>query len=575
VSDEAGRRSHHRQEQSGSRLATESAAPWPETAGPPVNQADPPERLWGFDGLDDITDAPVADVAGGLVSLGFIAAALRRSRWLWCTTAVIGLLVGLGLVVKFPPRFQASTTILLANNPLVNSASAELDNQAIVQSRTVAGDALRKVGLPESGASSFTADYTATVVTNRVLLITVKAKSADLALREANALATAFLAFQASQAETQARLVDTSLQQETAQAQRNIDSISRQIKQLLAQPASPSRHTQLSTLSAQRTEAVSALVVLKQANSANQAATSVNIAQLVKGSQVLDPAVLLPQHGKSRLALYMGGGLIGGLVLGLAVVIIRALVSDRLRRRDDIACALGAPVKLSVGKVKLSRWRAGSRGLGAAQNVNIGRIATYLQRMLPSSSHGPASLAIVAVDDVRVPALCLASLALSRAQPGVQVVVVDLCSGSPVARLLGADHPGVQQVHVDDADLLVAIPEPDDVAPVGPLHPGSVGTEAAEHLAAACASADLLLTLATLDPSLGGDHLAGWAHDAVAIVTAGRSTTARIHAVGEMIRLAGMKLISAVLVGADKTDESLGELDPSVTVGSGSSLING
>jgi hypothetical protein len=28
--------------------------------------------------------------------------------------------------------------------------------------------------------------------------------------------------------------------------------------------------------------------------------------------------------------------------------------------------------------------------------------------------------------------------------------------------------------------------------------------------------------------------------------------------VGEMIRLAGMRLASAVLVGADKTDESLG-----------------
>jgi hypothetical protein len=42
----------------------------------------------------------------------------------------------------------------------------------------------------------------------------------------------------------------------------------------------------------------------------------------------------------------------------------------------------------------------------------------------------------------------------------------------------------------------------------------------------------------------------------------------RIHAVGELIRLAGVKLISAVLVDADKNDESLGELDPSVAVGS-------
>ncbi|HUK73238.1 MAG TPA: hypothetical protein VLW50_31570, partial [Streptosporangiaceae bacterium] len=44
----------------------------------------------------------------------------------------------------------------------------------------------------------------------------------------------------------------------------------------------------------------------------------------------------------------------------------------------------------------------------------------------------------------------------------------------------------------------------------------------------------------------------------VVVVTAGRSSSTRIHAVGEMIRLAGTPLVSAVLVGADKTDESLG-----------------
>ena len=67
-----------------------------------------------------------------------------------------------------------------------------------------------------------------------------------------------------------------------------------------------------------------------------------------------------------------------------------------------------------------------------------------------------------------------------------------------------------------------------------------------------------MLTLAPLDPSLGGEYLSGWAHGAVAIVTAGRSSAARIHAVGEMIRMAGTPLIAGVLIGADKTDESLG-----------------
>ena len=71
-------------------------------------------------------------------------------------------------------------------------------------------------------------------------------------------------------------------------------------------------------------------------------------------------------------------------------------------------------------------------------------------------------------------------------------------------------------------------------------------------------SADLLLTLVTLDPALGGDHLATWATNAVVVVSAGQSSAERIHGVGEMIRLAGMRLDSVVLLGADKSDESLG-----------------
>ena len=77
-------------------------------------------------------------------------------------------------------------------------------------------------------------------------------------------------------------------------------------------------------------------------------------------------------------------------------------------------------------------------------------------------------------------------------------------------------------------------------------------------LAAVYASADLLLTIATLDPANGAEHLATWTTDVVVVTTAGRSATPTLKSTGEMIRLAGMRLVSAVLVGADKADDSLG-----------------
>ena len=108
------------------------------------------------------------------------------------------------------------------------------------------------------------------------------------------------------------------------------------------------------------------------------------------------------------------------------------------------------------------------------------------------------------------------------------------------------------------ARLIAVVPDGDDITPTGPLPTRAQHAPASEALIAACASADLLVTLAALDPAFGGDHLATWATDAVAMVTAGQSSAVRVHAVGEMIRLAGTRLNSAVLIRADKRDESLG-----------------
>jgi hypothetical protein len=112
--------------------------------------------------------------------------------------------------------------------------------------------------------------------------------------------------------------------------------------------------------------------------------------------------------------------------------------------------------------------------------------------------------------------------------------------------------------------LLVAVPGRDDVAPVGPLRAGSsaaMDTPPDQAVVNATASADLLITLVTLDPALGGDHLSTWAAHAVAVVTAGQSSVEKVHSVGEMIRLGGTRLDSVVLIGADKNDESLGVVD--------------
>lgn len=515
-----------------------------------------PERLWAYDDYTELDDRSAESVTG-LTSLGFIRAALRRRAWLWCVMAVAGLVIGFGFAAALHRVYQASTTLLLT--PMSTSGEQPgtpiTNEQAIAQSHAVAGLALSKLGLKES-VSTFAASYTVADATDRVLVITTNAPSSSDAVSRANALATEVLLYRADLLETQQKLLFSVQDQQINQDKRNLTSITAQISQLSAQPTSPAHQTRLSSLAKEQSQATDALTALEQAVAVDQASIKVANDAVVQDSYVLNPASLISPHSRlKRLLEYGALGLIAGLVLGLGIIVIAALLSDRLRRRDDVAYALGAPVKLSVGRVRLGR----GHGLeAAAQSINVKRIIAYLGSAVRPGRRGPASLAVVPVDEVRVSALCLVSLAVSHAQQGSKVVVADLCDGSPAAELLGAADPGLQTVSLHGTQLVVAVPEPHDVAPAGPLQNTPGWGRAAEPLAAACRSADLVLTLAALDPSLGADHLAGWARGAVAVVTAGRSSAARIRAVSEMIRLGGVQLISAVLIGADKTDESLG-----------------
>jgi hypothetical protein len=400
----------------------------------------------------------------------------------------------------------------------------------------------------------------------------------------AGALAAAFLQFRAQQAQSDEQHVLAALQQQVTQAKQHIKSLSAEVARLKALPLA--QQGKLPSVQAQLSQATSQLPALQQTVTGNQVSARMSTAQMVRGSAVLDAAAPIA-HSRFKLpALYAVGGLLAGLVLGVGFVIVRELVSDRLRRRDDVAHALGAPVRLSVGAVRVGGL-LGGRGLAAADNGGVRRIVAHLRGVVPLRSGRVAALAVVAVDGVDVAALSLVSLAVSVAAEGKRVVLADLCRSAPAAALVGArGRRGIGAVSVRGTQLIVAVPGLDDGLPAGPLRGGSSWQQSSRELpggsddevpagslrrgslpgsprpsrelVAACESADLLLTLAQLDPSIGGDHLATWASDAVVMVTAGQSSWTKIHAVGEMIRLAGVRLASAVLVGADKTDESLG-----------------
>jgi capsular polysaccharide biosynthesis protein len=522
---------------------------------------DLPNRFWGLNEFLPDGEPAAVESAVGLVSLGFLFAALKRRRRLWVTLALLGALIGCALYVKSPPGYQASTSILLTTGPYENILTAAANNQEMAQSLSVAEAAEQQLGLTET-PSKFSKSYLVTAPTERVVIITASAKSSAQAVRNASAVATAFLQFRAQEMQSEQKLVLASLNQQLSQAQQKLSSINAEISQESAQPASAAQQSRLTTLRAQATQAENSVYEVRQSVTNDQGTDGSATTAAVKGSVELDASTLLPSSRVKKLILNVALGLILGGVLGMAIVVIQALVSDKLRRRDDVAQALGSPVTLSVGPVK--RKRGLSRpGSSAARGAEIQRIAAHLRRAVPGSSKGPAALAVVPVDDVQIPAASLVSMVVSLAGEGKRVVVADLCAKAPAARLLGATGPGVRQVSANGASLVVAVAEPNDLTPVGPLQSvlaPAQRTSFTDAVAEACASADVLVTLITMDPAIGSEHLATWATEAAPVVTAGVSSWTKIHAVGELVRLSGIRLASAVLVGSDKGDETLGTM---------------
>jgi capsular polysaccharide biosynthesis protein len=517
-----------------------------------------PDRLGAYDGFA-ASENRSADFVPGLVSLGFIKAAVRRSARFLFIMAIVGLLGGFGYYVKSPPSYQASASVLLTLSPYENNLTASLDNQVLAKTPAVAELAVQKLGLQES-ASRFLKTYTAASDIDRLLTITASAPSPNQAVLYASTVGNAFLKFRADQLREQNNLTLQSLEGQLNQAKQRVNSVNAQLSLLQSQPTSPTQESQISKLRGEQTSATAALGPIQTAIAGNQTTTGAEVTAALDNSKVLS-VTPLPYSKKKKLITYGALGLIGGLALGLTIVVVRALMSDRLRRRDDIAYALDTPVKLSVSTLGARRTLMPRPGRAAKRDLDMQRVIAHLHSAVPRSTQVPASLAIVAVDNGPVVAQAVAALATSYASQGAQVIAADLSSGAYLAHLSGVKGPGVQTVSRDGVNFMMAVPDRDDPVPVGPLPSVTSPTgpgQAGRSLIASGVSADLLLTLVTLDPALGGEHLATWAANAVVVVSAGQSPAERIHGVGEMVRLAGTRLVSVVLIGADKRDESLG-----------------
>jgi capsular polysaccharide biosynthesis protein len=515
------------------------------------------DRLAAFDGDAAFDDRDSSAGSGpGLVSVGFLRSALRRRVRFWGALALVGLIIGLG--VWKPPKYTASTTVVLVDKSQSDPTSAITTDISLAQSAPVAAAVVSQLGLQQT-PTSFLHTYSVAQVTTQILSITASGPSSSTAVQRASAIAAQYLAYRAKYERAVQQQADTVLQQQVTQAQQQLDSITAKLTQ--AQTSGDA--AEIKDLQAQQSAASNNLGSVKQFVSATVVSTRATTQQQIAGSQVVSPATANGRSVKKTLAIYGLGGLLAGMAIGMAIVIIGAITSDRLRRRDDIAYAIDAPVRLSVGALRSGRLPHLRRRAARKRKRDMERVVRHLRSAVPGRSMGASGLAVIAVNDAPTVARAIVALAIAESKQQLRIVLADLSAGTPAARRLGVKGPGVTTVTVEGVPIVVAVPARGEIAPIGPLPAGAAASgpgEVNQQFEDAFSGADLILSLVTLDPTVGGDYLATWAAKAVAVVTAGRSTATRIRAAGEMVRLSGTHLDSVVVVDADRADESLGAL---------------
>ncbi|TCN42787.1 capsular polysaccharide biosynthesis protein [Kribbella orskensis] len=511
------------------------------------------DQVWDDD--DDLfaDERSSAFPPDSLVTFRFLRDAIRRHLRIPLVLAVVGLALGLAMPTLLPAADFSSARILLTHRDGDDPARAMATDVSLVTTHTVALRVIDRLKLPET-PDDLLKQYTATALTDRVLEIKVGAETSDEATRIATVIAQTYLTFRKQQIAQQ----EVPLRRDLVTAMAAATDAQAAVRAAGGDPDDPDLNSpEMATLGVANDRVK---YIQQQIIDQEVAASRMN------SSRLLDEAAPVPVSAKRTLAISVVSGLMAGLFIGLGFVVVRALLSDKLWKRRDIAKSLGARIRLSTGRPPRMRWWPFPAYLSKSQQQHpeIRLMVQHLDQHIYWGKVPTPALAVVSVDDVPACALAVASLALSVAREGKHVLVADLTGTGHLAATLGVKTTGTHESLFSEPGtrLDVYLPESDGGPVEGcylrlgdnnrPTESGNISLDAAWDVA------DLVLTLATLTPALGADHLATWASRTAVVVTSGRSTATKIHATGEMLRLAGLQIDTAIVLRADRTDEGVG-----------------
>jgi capsular polysaccharide biosynthesis protein len=540
----------------------------------------------------DDSDAELTGSAPPLLATGrALAEAVLRTWRIWVGAALVGAVLAVGAVLVLPRPAEASATLLMVS-PNAGDEGAMTTDISLLMTRRVAQEVVTELRLKES-PEAVLSTVSATPMSDQILTVTVGGPSEAAAVARARSIVKHYLEFRATQLRTITDGLVTGYDARLKALRAQVDQLTQEYGRIST--AARVNQVRLNDVITARTTLSSQITDIQQ--SIEDASLQTDAA--VSSTHVIDEPVAVHHGSRRQVVLFAASGALLGAAMALAAVMFSALTTDRLRRRRDVASALGVPVRVGVGRV-LPRSRAHAteeaatawvarrlrghpvRWTAQRRRRNLEALALGLQAALgprfrtappvrgaagghrpPAPGCRPTTLAIAAVDRADTCAVVVRSLAERLAHSDVRVLLVDLTTSGALA---GTDVTGLIEGRVDwwstpavfrpDGDPVLAAgprgtdrrpaPSPDDLGDLGTLWEG----------------ADVVLALVELDPGIDLDLLGTWASQVVPVVSAGRATGELLAAIAAFVEESGLDMPFGLLEGADRSDRSSGHPEP-------------
>ncbi|MDQ1743287.1 MAG: hypothetical protein QOE23_1626 [Pseudonocardiales bacterium] len=467
--------------------------------------------------------APPSAAGQSVVTVGQFLTILRRQLGLLLLMMLLGVLAAGLLLLNTAKTYQATAVVDISpTSGAAASTVSTITESRIVTSTSVASEARQTLAFPGTPTELARQVTVSSPLASQVLNITFAAGTAQGAADGANAFANAYLDYRTLIAQKDITLRIGRIQSQVADLQRSLATLK-----------TGQNDTQRGLLQNQ---------IQQLQNQLNTYQTSV-----VTPGQVAGAAVAPGSPSSPRPPLYLAGGLLIGLLVGIVLAVMRDRRDDRVRTASELEHNLGAPV---IIESPTSEGDSRPAAITAARSAEADAYRTLGTAV---TAHRPGSrIVLLCGTGEDGDSLAPVNLAATFAMQGLSTVLAGPQQAvQPALDLLGASgQPAGWGTRLVDQSAATEVPGLRVLSLGDEVSLGATLRTYGDSLADVLDTADVIvLDGMNVELASSSVRLGQLADEAVVVAYRNRSTHTAIERLGRQLAQVGVPVLGGVLLG--------------------------